>query len=375
MREWMKKMALWLVVLVLALGAMPVGASESTDILAAPSDAVLARVNGEAITKGDIQHRFHALVTKYSGIYNPEDDNQRRTLYEEALFTHVQTVMVRQQAAALGLDTFTEQEEADLRAKGDKSFDAMIEEFKAAMKSEEEIDEAERLEAIEQSMVALGYTRESYAQIMRDAALTERLMAHAAEGVSVTDDEVRAEYDRRVADAKARYDEAPTAFVTDMLADKTIYYTPDGIRTVKHILIQSIEDATTDDAILAIHAYIEAGEDFDVLLTAYGQDIGMKQGSKYYVTGYYVCDGATQYDARFVEAAMALEQVGDISAPITTGYGAEIIKYHMDVPAGEADFDSVREATQNVLLAARRSAAFSDMMRPFSENSHIEVLY
>ncbi len=181
-----------------------------------------------------------------------------------------------------------------------------------------------------------------------------------------------------------------------------MYYTPEGIRTVKHILIAPEKiseinelkekiaaedtaeadkaDAQTQlDALIAeaqpkvdeVEAKIAAGEDFQSLIDAYGEDPGMQAGTETAETGYYVCEGAS-YDAAFLAAALSLKNVGDVSEPVLGSYGYHIIRYEADVPSGTADFESVKEALTSQALSTAQSEAFSKALDEWTTAATVE---
>ncbi|MBQ7849326.1 MAG: peptidylprolyl isomerase [Clostridia bacterium] len=105
---------------------------------------------------------------------------------------------------------------------------------------------------------------------------------------------------------------------------------------------------------------LEAGEDWDALAAEFNDDPGMMEGAPTAVTGYPVCEGFAQFDQAFVNAAMAIESVGQWSdKTVGKTYGYYIIQYTSDVAEGEVDKESVRETMTAELLAAKQEEAFS----------------
>ena len=96
---------------------------------------------------------------------------------------------------------------------------------------------------------------------------------------------------------------------------------------------------------------LAAGEDFDALMEQYGQDPGM-QTSPAKENGYPVSADSTNWVTEFRDAAMALENVGDVSEPVRSEYGIHIIKYVSDAVEGEVGLDAVRDALETYEFAA-----------------------
>lgn len=100
-----------------------------------------------------------------------------------------------------------------------------------------------------------------------------------------------------------------------------------------------------------IYAKIEAGEDFAVLIAAYGEDPGMEQeGMMYQVHAQSVV-----WDPAFRDGAMSIEAVGGVSAPVQSSFGVHIIKYESDVPAGAVALEGEMYETvaSEALMAAQ----------------------
>ena len=103
---------------------------------------------------------------------------------------------------------------------------------------------------------------------------------------------------------------------------------------------------------------VAAGEDFDALIEKYNTDPGM-QSEPGKTNGYAVCAGYTQFMSEFVDAAMALENVGDVSEPVkNTTYGYHIIKYMADIPEGETGLDAFAEEIRTSLLSSKQDEKY-----------------
>ncbi|MGN0996102.1 MAG: peptidylprolyl isomerase, partial [Candidatus Ventricola sp.] len=106
-------------------------------------------------------------------------------------------------------------------------------------------------------------------------------------------------------------------------------------------------------------AKAQAGEDFDALVETYGEDTGMTSEPNK-SRGYLVCDGLSIYEQSFQDAAMALENVGDLSAePVKTSYGYHILQYATDVDSGEVEYtDEIKSAIYSDMLSEAQDAAY-----------------
>ena len=79
----------------------------------------------------------------------------------------------------------------------------------------------------------MGYTEEYIKELLSYNYAANQLYEKYTEDVTVTDDEVRAEYDRLVEEDKTAFEESPMEFE---YAD-TYYYAPEGYKRIKHCLL------------------------------------------------------------------------------------------------------------------------------------------
>ncbi len=130
--------------------------------------------------------------------------------------------------------------------------------------------------------------------------------------------------------------------------------------------LQTQRDAAQEAAYAALQPTVdeivaklaEEGADFDAIMAEYGEDTGM-QAEPAKTQGYLVCTGLTSMVAEFVNASMALEKVGDVSAPFRTSYGIHIVKYVGDLAEGEVPLDDVKGEIQSALLTSKQDALFN----------------
>ena len=108
-----------------------------------------------------------------------------------------------------------------------------------------------------------------------------------------------------------------------------------------------------------IQAKITAGEDFDKLIEAYGEDDGMKNEPTK-TNGYYVSEGSQMWDDEFTTASMALLKVGDVSGPVLGQSGVHIIKYITDVTPGAVPLEKVKEEIQAQTLDTAKNDFYDE---------------
>lgn len=131
-------------------------------------------------------------------------------------------------------------------------------------------------------------------------------------------------------------------------------------------------DAKTDEIIALVTA---EGADWDALMAQYTEDPGMQEGSATAATGYAVCAemSGTSMDAAFVDAAMALEKVGDISAKTPGMYGYYIIQYAGDVQEGPVTLDEVRDELTATAQADKEEEIYQAALAQWIEAANVKV--
>lgn len=175
-------------------------------------------------------------------------------------------------------------------------------------------------------------------------------------------------------DMAAMVDEVNEANGTDVKADE-----PEDPVTEQQINeAKAAIFASQAEVIDAINQDLANGEDFDELIALYGinadgtpSDPGMVN-EPYKTSGYEVCGASTNYVPEFVEAAMSVENVGDVSAPYLSNFGIHIVKYIADVPGGPVPMtDAERQMKRANLLAARQSDLYATTMQQWIDGMNI----
>jgi len=429
---------------------------------------VVAKVNDAEITKAEwIAYRDYMMeyeqqyMMQYYGFSMPVDEAMIDSYGEMALEQLIESNVIEDKLEELGLKTLPEEDAADVEAYADNMID--LYKLMIRMQNHPEIEtveeEAERLAAEEnpgepvatmtdaeldamlnEELAAVGYTREYFVESQTISVQNEKLRAHTSEGIEVTDEEVKAEFDKNVAEQKESYDANPAYYASaeqnNTGAHNHLYYTPEGYRGVKNLLImlstekqdeidalntelaaansvittstenleeykaqdvskidkEMVEQFNADMAALEqqiadaeatvaeteakiaeateaayaeilpvaeeVLAKVQAGEDFDALLETYGEDTGMTaEPAK--TRGYLICEGLNLYVPEFQEAAMALENVGDVSGLVKTSFGYHILKYAQDIESGAVEYtDEVKAHLYDDMLLAAQDAAY-----------------
>ena len=406
MKKMNRLLALLLALLMLTLPA-----------LAEPSpDDVLVTVDGRPVTRAQYEAELTAIEDYYASYgYDVTDPTIAPILRQIALNGVVEYAVLDGVIEKNGLQ-LTDAEKADAAQTAREDFymqvDVLVDEYGYYGLADISTDEgrAAVMVIVLSELEEMGITEESYIAEALDYAVYEKVYEWATADVTVTDEEVRAHYDSLVEADRISYANDVDAYeamqennqmaliygMPEYYVD--LYYTPEGYRTVTHILLQADETALAnyaavlDDpsatpervadaeaAVLAsvqpdldeINARLEAGEAFNTLIPEYSIDPGMMTESAI-EAGYQVHPQSGLWVVEFRDAACAIETVGGISEPVVTRYGVHIICYVANVPGGPLPYnEDVQALLRESLLEPRKNAAYEQALQGWMAEAEI----
>jgi len=172
-----------------------------------------------------------------------------------------------------------------------------------------------------------------------------------------------------VLDDEAAAEDAKAAAQADLdAANKELEAAQAELDAAKKAAFANI-DADAD----AVTEALANGEDWAKLAEEKNEDPGMKAGAVNAERGYAVAAGMTGFDAAFVDAAMALEKVGDVSGKVAgNSNGYYIIKYESDVPEGAVALDSVKDSIHDALLSSAQDQVYDTTVAEWVEAAGIK---
>ena len=372
------------------------------------SDDVLASAYNGAVTvlKSEIQDEYDQMLSQYVAYYaqygysvDEYDTELQASVAQETVQTKLSTSIVRHYAAQNGYE-LTEEKKTELAAQVKTALDNTREYLESYL-SAYGFTGDELNAAVEEQMAQAGYTEET---LMDSAELNDVLnflYERATADVTVTEDEVKAAFDEKVAKQKESY-ASVDAFVNDYVNESEILYTPENVRLMECIFVASVEgeatedEATADEATVseatvseatageaadiasltgyakakAIAAAIAGGADFEESMKAYNEDSSTEEQM---LRGYPVAENSTTYGDEFTAGAMALEHVGDVSDVIVTDYGYFILRYAKDLESGEADFETRKETETEETLTNKKNDAYSAFIDTILDEADIQI--
>ena len=248
-----------LLLLVLALSLVLSGCSLVVKDPAVDARQVILDINGRTVDKQAFTATYNTYLNQelqmqqlyqMYGLQAPAIDYA--ALRETARTEAIRKEIISQQAAALGLDQLSEEEQAELAEEVESTYADTLEQLKDYYLPNTELEGEELQQELEHLAEDTGNTRESIEAFLKADMISDKLRAEAVKDVTVGEDEIMEEYDAGVADDKAAYDESPDSYGQDVNGGKTPYFAPEGYRYIKQVLVKFLpEDQTEIDRIQA----------------------------------------------------------------------------------------------------------------------------
>ena len=198
---------------------------------------------GEVLDEVNYQLNYMSYLYSMLGYsYDPTDPTIIAQTKDDVMDMLVEDAVETLKAQELGLNEFTEEELAEIA----ESVDTDWESNKSSLQSQEfadtELTGDELDAALEARMAEMGYTREQLEASYKHTKMLDKLREETIKDVVVTEEELQADYDEKVASQQETYDATPTSYVSALNNGSTVYYAPAGVRLVKQILLQFSEE-------------------------------------------------------------------------------------------------------------------------------------
>ena len=409
---------------------------------------VILKMGDREITKAQVMETVDSQLyemSQYYAMFGSSLDTSDPEVIAEAKTSAVNALKrdmtLHAKAEELGLDQLTEEETARMNEDAKSGWESAksIVQSNYLTEEEKQLEGEELDQAILNQLEKLGVAYEDYETQAKDTIVDSKLRDYIVKDVAVSEEEVKADYDSKVAADEEKYKEDASSWASASNNNTTLYYTPAGIRRVKQILIKFKEDDQTaindanakiteansrisaaeavtgnedaseedkaaaqadlesakadleaaqaelktvtdtalshldEDADAVVAALAENPDSWDQLMEEKNEDPGMKSGTPGAEKGYAVCAGMTGFDPAFVDAAMALGSIGDVSGKVRSDtYGYYIIKYFSDETEGPVDYDSVKDTLQSALLTSKQNDTYTQTVDQWVEEAGIK---
>jgi len=269
---------------------------------------------------------------------------------------------------------------------------------------------------VDEYLAKYGFTRESYKKYLYTNEYMTMLQAQVkAEITDISDEDLKAAYDSELETQQSAFDAAESSssetsssssisYESYLEDGKVIVYVPSGLGYYKHILIKfpddisseissvkdssSLTDAEINEQVQALEdkgyadiqakadevlAKVKAGEDFDALITEYGEDTGMTSDT-YKNTGYLVGRQSNFVD-EFKNACFSLQNVGDTTGLVKSEYGYHIIKKVSALTPGVISYDDVKDALKRQELEKKQTDHWDETYDQWKKDLNVTENY
>lgn len=300
------------------------------------ANSTVATVNGEKITRGDLDKDPNTIQLlsqakqQYGSDYakNDEATSAIKTQKEQILDNMITTKVIEQKAKELKLLPDESKLKSDMDKKIDdikkQNFKGDTSQFDAALKAQ-------------------GFTEESFKTMflaqLKTQAIETNISNYLAKSVKVTDKQIKDYYNAN----KDKYTEQP---------DKM---------QLAHILVKTKDEAQK------VKARLDKGEDFAKVAKEVSQDTATKdKGGDLGFVNY----NDSGYDAQFMAGAKALKE-GAISDPVQSSFGYHIIKCIKKQEYPVKDFNKVKDDIKKQLESDQKSKLVSQKVQEWKKAASI----
>lgn len=366
--------------------------------------SVIALVNGEPIYKESYDDAYEYYQSYFASIYGDDLSTYESEISEAALSAAVNEKIYMDKLNELGYLEYTEEQIADAETKAQEDIDYYIEQYygeeiKTGLGDDYTDDEykAATLEYEDEVLSSVfEMTREEIVDYYLTSAAQDRAYEDIEASVVPTEEEITAYYEQVLADYKASVTEDPSLYISDANAGSSAYYVPEGVRSVRQVLIkidQEIIDAINllrsnglddaadvlleqglkdiEDSANEVLSELQNGEKtFSEAIEEYNDDTGMPE------VGYAVIKGVDNYVEQFTQAALELEEIGDVTPElIASDYGYHVIEYYSNIDEGELSLDDVYDDIYEELTDNLASEAWTDATTQWEQEAGVEYFY
>ncbi|HZJ83411.1 MAG TPA: peptidylprolyl isomerase [Clostridia bacterium] len=385
----MNNKRLWALILVLGLALSIVGcASASKDN---KNGTVVAKVNGEKITKGEFDEIYDQIKQSYYITEEAENDPEQQEMIKElktgVLEQLISEKIMVQKAKEAGfvvdegtLDWARIEFESIISEIALQMEDIDAEQGEEVQEDRDYTNEARAY--IEEELEGIGKTQEEYLDIMAKQKVVDDYLESQAEDIQASEDEIKAFYDEKL--------ESQKQDISTIAYEEVELFKPLEAR-VKHILIplpreetdeyvSMLTEGDEDGAKVFLDGKLEAieskakevlekannDEDFEELIEEYGEDPGMIANAEGYMVRQ---DGG--FVPEFEEMAFKLKE-GEISDLVGTAHGYHIIKFYGNSAEKIYTLEEKHDEIKQILDEEKKADAWMVMMEDWKNEAKVK---
>ena len=361
--------------------------------------------DGQQLMSDEVLEEYSEQLSTYilSG-YSEEEIAE--TLLDDVLQTMVNERILAAHAQELGVYELNDEDRAEIEAQAAATYAEYVAYYRNNVVSTAGMSDEEADAAVKEYLLDFeGVNYESLVNEIGGSWWEQKLYDRITADVTVDDAAVRADYVQRVEEQKQDFTESPDDYEFTQMNGEIIVYNLPGYRSVKMLLLGFADDEAAmsvyalQDELASLEAegdaenqtehkaeldeyyaepearakealeQLRAGADMDEMILSIGADEGMRN-ERLREQGYYVSSESLLRPVEFIEAAMALENVGDYSEPVRTEEGVCILQYLGDVSEGEVPLADVRDALADEALDAARYDAYAKQVEAWLDEAN-----
>lgn len=316
-------------VMIGVMGFAVMGCSMIEKTPEAIKNTVVAKVNGEKITKGEVDQELKSYIDQYKTTYGEdfekdakvkaELDEYRKQVIENLVSEKVLIMKAKE------LNLVPSDEELN------KEIDAKVAELVKLYGSEEELQKAKD---------SFGYTDETFKEFMKNQVIAQKAIDYIHKDITSTDEEIKEYYDKNA-----------TTFTTNAGAE------------MFHILVK------TEDEAKAVKQRLDNGESYADIAKELNEDSTSETGGSLGFVEYE----AQNFDADFLAAAKELKE-GEISGPVKTQFGYHIIKVAgVQTETRVKPLEEVKDSIKTEVEKTKKNEAYTEKIEEWKKELDVKL--
>lgn len=323
-------------------------------------DEAAAEFNGGIVTVAEAAAEY-AIVQPYYEMLGMAEAEYAEDAKLEVLDNLIEEKILESKAREAGVYELDGAAEAELEARVKAEYEDNVEYYMAFRFDESKSDAQVREETIAY-LEENGYSYEDLLAQAKKDFWKERLYEYVTADFTVSDEQLLAFYEEQLESAKLMYSANYAEYEADCEAGRAVVWHPEGVRRVQMLVIPFDEGQMAEYAdIQALLAAGDAGrlEDLDALYKELepqaGEVLGQMNGGADFDAlfeewgygnpeGECIAGQSTIFGEEIRDAAMALENIGDVSGAVRCDAGLCIMRYASDVTPGQVAFEEVAGA-------------------------------
>ena len=335
------------------------------------SGKIAASVGDRNITVTELKNIYDSNQS-YATIYGFDTTTPegRREFLDLILDQQLSNAVQGYQAEKAGVQLTAEEKETAKTA-ADAEYDKFIQQFvdyaKQAGSTDPEVYAKKIMaESLAKSGTSLSKLKKEFLREQEDSIRISKYREQLLADATLTEDDLVKMYEDELELQKQELTENPSYYF--VMEQYHVYgytymplYVPEGFFYVRQILVDNEETANT------ILEQIGAGEDFEALLSQYNIDPGMATNPEGYVVG----EGAN-FVTEFLDAALALENEGDVSPVVQSEHGYHIIKRMGNVPSGPIAYEDVKDEFNTMAVSNHESEYYNNLIQGWLKEDSVK---